>query len=252
VSLTRSEAVLELGKKLVAQLGTHDDLLASWMAHYIAERIEAVESASTKDRGAAQEACANAILELWRYRSSLPGHLRPLGELEPILRTLALLDVDRTDFRYSPAVLREAATADAAEDCKRWLEIAIELDYSARLLIQFALRFAAHRAATEAEPWVQLALQAGADEGAESATVRFVLEGDEESGALESDQDEDNRAAESDQGAALLGKLSRLETFAKLANLLVTDLRAKLNLNSAEDEIEGAEVGADDPEAVNG
>ena len=42
VSLARSEAVIELGKKLVAQLDADDDLLASWMAHDIAARMEAV------------------------------------------------------------------------------------------------------------------------------------------------------------------------------------------------------------------
>lgn len=88
----------------------------------------------------------------------------------------------------------------------------------------------------KAEPWVQLALQAGADEGPESVTVNFVLVGDEDSEAVESDQDEDSGAAESDQGAALLDKLSRLEGFATLANSLAMDLRAKLNPDNAKEE----------------
>ena len=147
MSLTRSSAVLELGKKIVAQLDGKDDLLASWMAHYIAQRIEEAENASAEAKLTAEDVCANAILELWRYRSYLPNHLRPFGELEPIQRTLASLDVDGTDYRYHPTILHEAATADAEDDAKQWLELAIGLDYSARLLIQSALRSALRGAA---------------------------------------------------------------------------------------------------------
>ena len=224
MSLTRSEAVLELGKKLVAQLDTSDDLMASWMAHYIAQQIEAAEKAPPEDNGAARATCAKAILELWRYRSSLPTHLRPLGELEPIQRTLAFLDLDHTDFRYHPAALREAAIADADDDSKQLLELAIGIDYAARLMVQFALRSAAHRAAVKAEPWVQLALKAGADEGAASAVVKFVLVGDEDKGADEGDN------------AALLEEVSRLESFAELASSVAEELRAGLSPGSAEDE----------------
>ena len=140
-------------------------------------------------------------------------------------RTLALLDVDRTDFRYYPAALREAATADADEASKRWLDLAIGIDHSARTLIRFALRSAADRAASQAEPWVELARDAGVDEGPESFLVRFIRGVDEE---LETDEDE--------QGAALLDKASRLEGFAKLANLLAGELRGELSPDNSEEE----------------
>lgn len=214
MSLTRSKAVLELGRRLVAQLEADDDLMASWMAHDIAQRIEAAERAPAEDNAAAQDACAKAILELWRYRSALPSHLRPLGELEPALRTLASLDVDQTDYRYYPQALRAAATADADEATKQWLELALGLDYSARLLIQFALRSAAHRAASNADPWVELAREAGADEGIERTIVKIILVADEVGDAGENEQD-----------AALRDRISRLESLASLANTLARDLR---------------------------
>jgi hypothetical protein len=223
VSLTRSKTVIELGKRLVGQLDVEDDLLASWMAHDIAQRINAAEKSSAEDKAVSHDACAKAILELWRYRSALPDHLRPLGELEPVIRTLASLDVERTDHRYYPQALREAATADVDETTKQWLELAIGLDYSARLLIQFALRSAAQKAASKAESWVELAQQAGADEGAEGPVIRFILGQDEEG---ETDED---------QQAALRDKLSRLENFATLAASLATDLRAQLDSNSTEE-----------------
>jgi hypothetical protein len=227
VSLTHSKAVLELGKRLVAQLGAGDDLLASWMAHDIAQKIEDVEKASAETKIVARDACAKAILEVWRYRGTLPEHLRPLGELEPVIRTLASLDVDRTDHRYYPQALREAATASADGASKEWLELATGLDYTARLLIQFALRSAAHHAASEAEPWIELATQAAADEGAEGPVVKIILErGD----ATEGSGDEHN--------AALRDKLARLEGFAELAASRASDLRAQLG--SEETEIDQA------------
>jgi hypothetical protein len=69
----------------------------------------------------------------------LPDQIRPLRDLEPVLRTLASLDVDQTQYRYYPEVLREAGMADADEDAQKWLKLAKGLDYSAGLLIQFAL-----------------------------------------------------------------------------------------------------------------
>lgn len=225
MSLTRSKAILELGKRLVAQLNTDDDLLASWMAHDIAQRIDAAEKAPTETKATAQDACAKAILELWRYRHALPGHLRPFGELDPLLRTLTSLDVDHTDYRYCAPALRKAATADADGVTKQWLELAIGLDQTARLLIQFALRSAARNAASKAKPWVELALQAGADESAEEIIIKFVLRGD---GAAEVDEDM--------QDDVLLDKLSQVESFANLATSLVRDFQAQLGSDDAEKE----------------
>ncbi len=224
VSLTRSSAVLELGKKIVALLDGQDDLLTSWMAHYIAKRIEEVQNASAEYKHAAEDACANAILQLWRYRTCLPKHHRPFAELEPIQRALATLDVGEAHYRYYPQVFHEAAAAVVDIEAKQWLELAFGLDYSARLLIQSALRAAAQRAASQAEPWVELARCAGADEGVERVIVNFVRGGDEESEADGYIQHED-----------LLDQVSRLEEFAKLAMLIATDLREEIGVNRVED-----------------
>jgi hypothetical protein len=90
--------VLELGKRLVSQLDAADDFLASWMAHYIAQRINDAEKAPDEARAEATDSCAKAILEIWEHRSSLPNQVRPLRDLGPVLRTLASLDVDQTQY----------------------------------------------------------------------------------------------------------------------------------------------------------
>src|SRR5260221_8606675 len=115
-SLSRSKAVLELGKRLVAQFEDKGDLLAAWMAHMIAERIHAAETAAPQDKAAAEEGCAKAILELWHHREALPQRVRPLRELEPVLRTLQSLDVDHAHYRYYPNALEAVEIAEAPED----------------------------------------------------------------------------------------------------------------------------------------
>jgi hypothetical protein len=202
---------------LVAQLGASDDLLASWMAHYVAERIEAAEKASDEDRRPAQDACAKAILDLWRHRNALPEHLRPLGQLEPVMRAIASLDVDEDDYRYYPHALREAATMRADDETKQWLDLAFGLDYSARVLISFALATAAQRAGSDAAAWVDLARRAGAEAAPETYVIKFV-----------SGPDELAEADESEEAARLKERLARLEAFAGMSAALIADLRAKL------------------------
>ncbi len=93
------------------------------MAHYIAQRIKEAEDAPDEAKAAATDSCAKAILEIWEHRSSLPDHVRPLRDLGPALRTLASLDVDQTQYRYCPEVLREAEMAGADEGAQKWLEL---------------------------------------------------------------------------------------------------------------------------------
>ena len=215
MSLTRSKAVIELGKRLVVQLDAEDDLLASWMAHDIAARMELAEEASPETKVAAYDACAHAILELWKHQSALPAHLRPLQEIEPVLRTLASLDFSRADYRYYPEAMRTAAVADVEGDVKNWLEFAMGVDYAARLAIQLALRSAAAGAAAGAGEWVELAQQAGADEGVAMPVIKFVIAGEP--------VEEVDEARE-----ALVEGLERVEALARVAEALAADFRAKL------------------------
>lgn len=223
MSLTRSEAVIQLGKRLVQQLDAGDDLLASWMAHDIAQKIEVAQKAPPQEKENAHNACAKAILEIWRHRSVVPKHLRPLGKLEAVIRTIASLDVDQTDHRYYPEALREAAIAEADDTTKRWLELAIGLDYSARVLIEFALRSAARSNASDTEPWVKLAREAGAGEGTDVLTVRFILGKD-----LYGDTVDDKAEWEE--------RLSRIEGFAELSSCLAREFRVQLGLKETGDE----------------
>lgn len=218
MSLTRSDAVIALGKRLMVCLEAEDDLLGGWMAHHLASLIIAAETASPETRLAANAACAAAVLEVWRHRSTLPQHLRPLGELEPILETLATLSVDPGSFRYHPETLRCAALAKAEGATKQWLEVATGLDYAARVLIRGALRAAAAGAESSAEDWVELARRAGGDEGREVALVRFL------NPELETQEVEGGR-----ERRGLEDQVRRLRSFAELANAVADDIQVRLD-----------------------
>ena len=86
-----SEQVISLGKRLVQELGLEPDVdtLGRWMAHYIAELITAAETTiDPAERLRAQEKCCGAILKLWEHRSALPRNLRPLSNLENVLKAI--------------------------------------------------------------------------------------------------------------------------------------------------------------------
>jgi hypothetical protein len=214
-SLSRSKAVLELGKRLVAQLDDRGDLLSTWMAHMVAERIHAAETAPPERKTAAEEDCAKTILELWNRREALHPGARPLRELEPILRTLRSLDVEEDSYRYYPHVLSAAEEAELSEDVRQWLVLAIETDYAARLLIQFALRSAASAAAEEAAPWIEMARAAGAEKSPEGLIVDLVFGNSE-------------KPQENPLLASAKRKLSRLETFIRSAEDLAEEIRTLL------------------------
>jgi hypothetical protein len=181
----------------------------------VAERMHAVEIARPEDKVAAEENCTKVILELWRHRDVVPKRVRPLRELEPVLRTLLSLDVEQADYRHYPEVLRAAEYAEAPEDVRQWLKLAIGLDYTARLLIGSALRSAASGAVDQAVPWIELMEAGGIKEEPESFVIKFVSREKEE-------------PKEDHQITSMREKLSRLENFTRLAQTLAEEIRARL------------------------
>ncbi|MEJ5280762.1 hypothetical protein WH299_15970 [Pseudomonas sp. MYb541] len=219
-----SKAVLELGKRLIAQLELADDILAQWMAHDISARIAAIENAPEGVPISARDDCAKAILTLWEHRNKLPPHLQPFKDIEPVTRALAALDVEHgDDYRYSRRVLRDAALETDDKPMSKWLGLAFDLDYSARVLIQYALRSAGEVAASQASPWVKAALEAGAATEPDQQTFDFLLERLSTNEAISEDKMAELRRD------GLRDKISRLESFAMLATAVAADLRSQVD-----------------------
>lgn len=213
-SLERSSAVIDLGKRLVNQLKLGDDESAQWMAHALAERIKDAENAPLERRVAAQSSCVELIFQLWERRYSLPSQLRPLKCLEPLLRTINSLDMKNGPrFRFMQA---RPADAKFDETGEKTLDLAVKLDEAARILVQHFLATAAEQASEDTKPWIQSAVDAGADVTLEVRVVSFVEDG------LDRCSEEAKLALEH-----LEGKIQKLEMFASLAASYASDLRAK-------------------------
>lgn len=224
-SFERSKAVINLGKRLVTALNLGDDMLAQWIAHVIAERINAAEHALPEERASAENACSQAIFSLWEHRNSLPSHMRPFRELDPLLQTLESLNVESgAGFRYFPRHPSNEELEGAVASGKRFLNAAVNLDYSARVLIQYLLSAASQEAAEKASPWFDAALDAEADAVLEQRVVEFVSVGGKASDTCEAAR------------KALLDKIEKLELFSQLATAVAADLRSQLDPPAADDD----------------
>jgi hypothetical protein len=231
-SLERSGAVIDLGKRLVAQLKLGNDVLAQWMAHMIAERIDAAENAEPSEMAAAQTACAEVIMQLWNRRNSLAERLRPFKGLEPLIRTLDSLDVSSGPrFRYLTERPPGLETGPD-ETSKQLIELAEGVDYSARALIHHLLAEAFEGARNEVRPWIQAAVDANADTTLEVRIVGFL----DDNAAELADGDAKARAAKEE-------KILRLEAFAELAATYAYELRVKHGLVVDDDDSDEARLG---------
>ncbi|MGE8496271.1 MAG: AVAST type 3 anti-phage protein Avs3b [Pseudomonas sp.] len=221
-SLDRSKAVIELGKRIVAGLMLGDDVTAQWMAHLVAEKISAAEDASETARDSAVAECVDVILKLWAHRYTLPPYMRPLRTLEPLLSTLNSLGVNEADelrfFAHPPS---NEELEGATEEEKELFTVAISIDQTARELIRYFLSVAAERSANVAKPWLEEVVKGGLEATVELRVSRFVVDG------LLKNQKEANRQA-------MLDRADRLESFAKVALSLASEMRETLPQDTEE------------------
>jgi len=216
-SLDRSKAVIELGKRIVAGLELSNDVTAQWIAHLVADKISAAEQASGPARDAAVSECVDVILKLWAHRYTLPPYMRPLRELDPLLRILNFLGVnDADELRYFSRRPSSEDLEGAAEDEKKLFEFAIGIDHVARELIRHALSVAAERSVDLVKPWLDEAFKGNLDAAVELRIARFTQEG-----LL--------KGQEAAKQQAMLDRIDRLESFANAALLLAGEMRKTLH-----------------------
>lgn len=216
-SLDRSKAIIDLGKRIVAGLELGDDVVAQWMAHLVADRIFAAEHASDDTRDAAVTACVDAIQKLWTNRYTLPPYMRPLRELDPLLRTLKSLSVDEADgLRFFSHAPRDEELEGASEEEKKLFEFAIGIDNAARELIRYSLSAAAEQSTDAARKWLDGAVKGGLDVKVELMVSRFVADG-----LLSEAKDEA-------QQRAMLDRIEKLENFSNAVLSLAAEMRKTL------------------------
>lgn len=211
---------MELGKKLVNQLGLDDSVntLARWMAHDLAENLNQLENAANSERAKQSKECRELILSIWSHVFSLPDGKRPFETFEPIFRALESLDPENDMNRYfrpSRKVIQESETNG---ELKAWLECVDGLDYTARLLISYTLSCASESVDREAEAWGELAQAAGI-ENAPRVVIKFISS---QSDLMRKD-DLDERERE-----IIEERIARLESFTLAAEQLSNALRSRL------------------------
>lgn len=216
----QSEKVLELGRKLVEELGLVDsnDTLGRWMAHHVADLIAKVETATGGDKVAAQTEAFDAILKLWKHRSEFPAGKRPFGELESVIRTVASLDPEDDTPRYYRMVRPPKGETADNSDQEKWLRLAEDLDYVAKVLIGYCLEEAAGAAVDRSKEWVKLAEGIG-ETGASEITLRFL------SRTADSNKGPDSGAG---QRKVLADRIKRMRGFVGAAESVVETLSKRL------------------------
>ena len=140
-SKTQTE-VIRLGRQFVKELnlGRSNDTFSRWMAHYLAEKIKAAESAVGEKKVKAQKDCSEVIMKLWAHRSQLPSGKRPFENFDEVFDFIKRLAPEKeTPFYFVLPGDRERKRT-GSKWSQEWLEIAEQVDRGARVCIEYALK----------------------------------------------------------------------------------------------------------------
>lgn len=215
---SRYDTVLALGRKLVGQLGIEGsvDTLGRWMAHYVAELIDAAENAPGEERREARGRCFEAILNLWSHRSELPDGKRPFESIEPVVRAMESLDPESSTARYFRSVRDEVVEGEEGEETQSLLEFVHSIDSTARILIAHTLAEAARSAIDRSRSWVAMAEAAGTDPGVIDLVIR--VGSDDWSSNPNTGREERDRFQE---------RIDRLSTFVEMVGPVADELKKR-------------------------
>lgn len=86
--------IIKLGEKIVKELNLEysSNTLARWMSHYIAELIQNIDKAESKEeKKILQQECCDIILKIWSQKENLPI-IKPLDNLKPVIEILQVLN----------------------------------------------------------------------------------------------------------------------------------------------------------------
>lgn len=182
----------------------------------VAEKILAAEQAPETTRDAATAECVDVILKLWAHRYTLPPYMRSLRELDPLLRTLNSLGLDEADeLRFFSRRPNSDELEGATDEEKQLFEFAVGIDHAARELIRHALGAAAKRSVGLVNPWLEEAVKGNLDVTVELRIAKFAVDG------LLQRQEAANQQA-------MLDRIDKLESFAKVALSLAGEMRKTL------------------------
>lgn len=228
-NLEAQEKILNLGKLFVEELKLEPgvDTFSRWMAHYLAEKMSDIEVLEKDEKTKAQDICFDVILKLWKHRHSLPNNRRPLQSFEKILETLSKLNPDSTEHYFYNHFSNQELHIDNLnfKDVQEWMKIAEEIDKTSRIWIEYILNQAVSIAKNDkTKEWVENAVNL---QDSTDATIINILLDNTSLFETEVDNDLENFSKNYDI-EKLNKRISELEKYAKLNELLLTSYKADL------------------------
>lgn len=126
------------------------------MAHYSAEKLDALKSAKGACKRELEKEWSDIILKIWSHRASLPFKKRPLQSFDAVYRALESLDPAKERNRYfNLDIPGQTPPKKQPNEVQHWLDLAISIDRGARALIRAYLDMAVAKAAKEEAGWIK-------------------------------------------------------------------------------------------------
>jgi len=230
-NLEQQTQVINLGKQFVNELGLDSsvDTFSKWMAHYIAEKmVQAEQSPSGQGKNEAEKECFETILELWKRRWLLPSGHRPLEKFGPILKVLERINPDRREpffYRFSePEILEEEKTDAESKDIDDYIKMILQIDKTARIMIDSLLRQGASKAKNEKIEEL-LKYSVNLNDNDDAKVIRILLD----NGLMDSTNYKDADVQKKYQIEKIKNRIDELEKFAELNELVIENYRKLLS-----------------------
>jgi hypothetical protein len=228
--LKQQAKLINLGQLLINELEGEPgaDTLSRWMAHYIAEKISAVEKAKSAEKQKLKKECFDLILKLWEHRSELPSGSRPLQNFEAILTVLHNISPDENKPYYYNRPRRDERQQIEMDQLDeksggQWLEIMQAADRAARVWIEHALKKAGDSAQDDnTRKWIE-SISAVNPSAPDVGIITNIIE----CMPLFDLDDEDDNGADYDV-ELLKTRIADLKKFEKLNKYLLDDYEQQL------------------------
>lgn len=221
---------INLGKLFVKEFGLEPgvDTLGRWLAHYLAEKIEAAENSSGKEKAKLEKECFETILKIWHNRWKMQRENRPFQNFEKIFDFIVKLKPERgRPFYFDIPSNIQKVKSKKSDKSHGWLDAATEVDKFARICINYALSKAASSLNTkETDEWLQNAPDLTAD--FDTKIIRFVLKQEDDFNNTD-DEDSNEKFMQKVKVEKIKANIELLQNFSKLNSKFLKALKQDLN-----------------------
>ena len=227
--LNQQEQIINLGKLFVKELQLEPgvDTFSKWIAHYLAEKMKSAEKAVGKEKDSINKECFDLILKLWKHRSYVTYSNRPFYKFEPIIEFLSKLNHDNEEPIFHKSIpesqLKELEKENFDYDSlKDWINVALEIDLTAKIWIEYTLKQAAILAKDEkTREWIENTINL--PESADSLIINKLIDLN-----INFEKNEDD-VLKKYSIEILKDGISRLKKFEKFNKILLESYMSELN-----------------------